>query len=388
MTVAASLFSSLLATGDHERCSEWLHAMCKLSAAEAEVQTSHTVSLNALHGLQQAERHLQCVETATTRFGFALAMVRNRIAMLEAMQHCQLLASEVLLTGRYGGYRVQRLADRLRAIGDDYKALRANALGLSSADLDCLALHANACALLLEAIEMLLLEATPANDKHNSQVIYRSVSGHVPLTADLLSRLATDLKDKIVKIQRLPSSRRAFVGATILQQLLTALHELSWPLPHQFFRSSAPSPQKLHASVQFLTHSERTSSSSKTRPRSTLGVAHGTEFTCTLVACVAMQPATWRALNVVCIRAEVLLYGEDKSIPLATIRTVEVPVNQVTRRSGAMSYEPIELPVHVSVKQLGHKGSFTLQARISLVDHFGETWLVESTGGQRGVIVY
>ncbi|KAJ0409810.1 hypothetical protein ATCC90586_005377 [Pythium insidiosum] len=264
------------------------------------------------------------------------------------------------------------------------------ALGLTAADLDCLALRANACNLLADAIEALLLEQSGQACQDEALVMYRSTSGHVRIVVDAVSQLASDLEGKVNKISRLPSSRRPSVGATILQQLLTAMHELPWPLPHQFFRSSAPKSQKLHASVQFLTHSERTASTSKTRPRSTLGVAHGTDFTCTLAACVAMQPEVWRSLELTAVRVEVLLASEDKTNASVAIRTVDLPVpsHEKIRRSGTMGYAPVDLPVHVSVEQLGRKGNFTLQARLSVIDSFGELWPIESTGGHRGVIVY
>ncbi|KAJ0404948.1 hypothetical protein P43SY_005947 [Pythium insidiosum] len=287
-------------------------------------------------------------------------------------------------------HRTHHLATRLRTIGDNYKALRASALGLTAADLDCLALRANACSLLADAIEALLLEQSGQACQDEALVMYRSTSGHVRIVVDAVSQLASDLEGKVNKISRLPSSRRPSVGATILQQLLTAMHELPWPLPHQFFRSSAPKSQKLHASVQFLTHSERTASTSKTRPRSTLGVAHGTDFTCTLAACVAMQPDVWRSLELTAVRVEVLLASEDKTNASVAIRTVDLPVpsHEKIRRSGTMGYAPVDLPVHVSVEQLGRKGNFTLQARLSVIDSFGEMWPIESTGGHRGVIVY
>lgn len=283
--------------------------------------------------------------------------------------------------------------------------LRSLLLGADERDLDAPQAHANACVLLASAVDGFLLL------RSSNSIDFPTKWGSCLWSLQVLKTLSEDVRGKLDRVVKLSPARQPGVGARVLQQLVAALCALPPVLPKLFFCSRLGSEQRLLSSAQFLTYAENTTFTAKPRSRSQLGVSLGTDFVSVLkgVLAVSRKARSYWSTRAEAVQVDVLvciagaavntgsssIYGlddgmsDDKLVQHRMTVTLPIAWDQVSdTEDQTMLYLPFETPVHVKAANLTVKGSFTLVAKLALVDHQDERWPLAATGCRRGFIVY
>ncbi|KAI9981536.1 hypothetical protein PInf_009289 [Phytophthora infestans] len=406
-TLASQLLEIVAAKTDSECFGGWLHALLTLCEAEARITTDRSVHLQSLHSVARARMYLQAARTSSFRFDLQLHLLTLRLEWLQLVQSTQQLAGEAAYTNSPGNpvCREGQLSKQLRTLAHKFDVLRSLLLGADERDLDAPQAHANACVLLASAVDGFLLL------RSSNSIDFPTKWGSCLWSLQVLKTLSEDVRGKLDRVVKLSPARQPGVGARVLQQLVAALCALPPVLPKLFFCSRLGSEQRLLSSAQFLTYAENTTFTAKPRSRSQLGVSLGTDFVSVLkgVLAVSRKARSYWSTRAEAVQVDVLvciagaavntgsssIYGlddgmsDDKLVQHRMTVTLPIAWDQVSdTEDQTMLYLPFETPVHVKAANLTVKGSFTLVAKLALVDHQDERWPLAATGCRRGFIVY
>ncbi|ETM31929.1 hypothetical protein L914_20575 [Phytophthora nicotianae] len=407
-TLASQLLEVVAAKTDSECFGGWLHALQTMSGAESRISTDQSVHLDSLQLLARASTYLQAARTSSFRFDLQLHLLSLRLEWVQLVQSTQQVAGEAAYTNSPGNPvgREGQLSKQLRALAHKFNVLRGMLLGADQRDLDALQAHTSSCNLLASAVEGFLLLRSP------NSIDFPTEWGS-QWSLQVLKTLSEDVRGKLDRVAKLSPSRQPGVGARVLQQLLVALCAVPPVLPKLFFCSRLRTEQLLLSSAQFLTYAENTAFTAKPRSRSQLGVSLGTDFVSVLkgVLAVSRSARNYWINRAEAVEVEVLVCLADAGINTGSSSiyeqasgmadeklvqhrmTVILPIawDQVTTAAEdnrTMLYLPFETPVHVKAANLTVKGSFTLVAKLALVDRRGDKWPLAATGCRRGFIVY